>query len=155
MIMTDQATVTRVEEVVAARSDGAFLSGTQPHADTLHFTIEKRAMRAVVEGLVNELQARFMISVGTDTRSVTGDFAILHLFSLDREHLYVLLESPVSEEDLRIESITESHPGGKLGGAGIPRCHWSASRRASGSTPPAFGRRLAGRRLPPAKGFSL
>src|SRR5271157_5303876 len=107
----DHATVTRVEKVVAARSGDAFLSGTQPHADTLHFTLDKRAMRAVVDGLVNELGARFMISVGTDTRSLTGDFAILHLFSLDREHLYILLESPVSAEDLKIESITAIIPG--------------------------------------------
>ena len=111
MTITEQSTVTRVEETVAARCDGAFLSGTQPHADTLHFKIEKRAMRAVVEALVNELHARFMISVGTDTRSLSGDFAILHLFSLDREHLYVLLESPVSAEDLKIESITDIIPG--------------------------------------------
>jgi Ni,Fe-hydrogenase III large subunit/Ni,Fe-hydrogenase III component G len=111
MTITDQATVTRVEETVAARCDGAFLSGTQPQADTLHFKIEKRAMRAVVKALVNELGARFMVSVGTDTRSLSGDFAILHLFSLDREHLYVLLESPVSEEDLKVESITDIIPG--------------------------------------------
>jgi Ni,Fe-hydrogenase III large subunit/Ni,Fe-hydrogenase III component G len=111
MSITEQSTVTRVEETVAARCDGAFLSGTQPQADTLHFKIEKRAMRAVVEALVNELGARFMVSVGTDTRSLTGDFAILHLFSLDHEHLYVLLESPVSEEDLKIASITDIIPG--------------------------------------------
>jgi Ni,Fe-hydrogenase III large subunit/Ni,Fe-hydrogenase III component G len=111
MTITDQTTVGRVEELVAARSNGAFLAGTQPHPDTLHFKIEKTAMRAVVEALVNELHARFMISVGTDTRSLSGDFAVLHLFSLDREHLYVLLESPVSEADLKIESITEIIPG--------------------------------------------
>ena len=106
-----QATVTRVKKVVAERSDGALLSATQPHADTLRFVIEKTAMRAVVLALVDKLQARFLISVGTDKRPVTGDFSILHLFSLDREHLYVLLESPVSEKDPRIESITEVIPG--------------------------------------------
>ena len=111
MTITEQSTVARVEEAVAARSGSAFRSGTQPHADTLHFKIEKRAMRAVVEALVKELHARFMISVGTDTRSLSGDYAILHLFSLDHEHLYVLLESPVSAEDLQIESITDIVPG--------------------------------------------
>ena len=80
MMITEQSTVMRVEEVVAARSNSAFLSGTQPQADTLHFKIKKRAMRAAVEGLVNELHARFMISVGTDARSVSGDFAILASF---------------------------------------------------------------------------
>ena len=111
MHVVDQATITRVKGVAAARSDGALRSATQPHADTLHFAVDKRAIRNVVEGLVNELQARFMISVGTDKRPVTGDFAILHLFSLDADHLYVLLESPVSENDLRIESITQVVPG--------------------------------------------
>ncbi len=111
MTITEQSTVTRVEELVAARSDSAFLSGTQPQADTLHFKIEKAAMRAVVEALVNELHARFLISVGTDTRSLSGDYAILHLFSLDHEHLYILLESPVSEDDLKIASITDIIPG--------------------------------------------
>jgi Ni,Fe-hydrogenase III large subunit/Ni,Fe-hydrogenase III component G len=111
MHIVDQAAITRVKEVAAARSNGAPSAATQPHADTLHFAVDKRAMRSVVEGLVNELQARFMISVGTDKRPITGDFAILHLFSLDADHLYVLLESPVSEKDLRIESITQLVPG--------------------------------------------
>ncbi len=111
MDVIDQTTITTVRETVVARSEGALLSATQPHADTLYFAIDKRAMPAVVDGLVNELQARFMISVGTDKRPVTGDFAILHLFSLDREHLYVLLESAVSEKDLRIASITGVVPG--------------------------------------------
>jgi Ni,Fe-hydrogenase III large subunit/Ni,Fe-hydrogenase III component G len=111
MTPTEPVTVTGVKEAVAVRCNGALLSATLPHADTLHFTIEKRAMRTVVEGLVGELQARFLISVGTDKRPVTGDFAITQLFSLDREHLYVLLESPVRENDPKIESITEIVPG--------------------------------------------
>ena len=109
--MTDQATTTRVREIVAARCDGALLSVTQPHPDTLQFRVEKTGLRAVVEGLVHDLQARFLISVGTDARPITGDFTILHLFSLDREHLYVLLESPVSDKELSIPSITEIIPG--------------------------------------------
>ncbi len=109
--MIDQATMNRVKEAVAARADGALLKTTEPQVDTLHFKIEKTAVRGVVEGLASELDARFLISVGTDERPVTGDFSILHVFSLDREHLYILLESPVSEKDLRIESITPVIPG--------------------------------------------
>ena len=107
----DHATVTRVKEAVAARCNGALLSATQPQPDTLRFVIEKTAVRAVAAALVGELRARFMISVGTDKRSLTGDFSILHLFSLDGEHLYVLVESPVLEKDPNIESITELIPG--------------------------------------------
>ncbi len=111
MHIVDQAAITRVKEVVAARSNGALSTATQPHADTLHFAVDKQAIRSVVEGLINELQGRFMISVGTDKRPLTGDFAVLHLFSLDAAHLYVLLESPISNEDLQIESITQIIPG--------------------------------------------
>ena len=111
MSIVDQATVTRVKDTVAAHSNGDFLSAIQPQPDTLRFAIRKTAVRAVVAALVEQMQARFMISVGTDKRSLTGDFSILHLFSLDREHLYVLVESPVSEKDPQIESITEVIPG--------------------------------------------
>lgn len=107
MTVTDQTTLMRVEEAIAARCNGALLSTTAPHGDTLHCKIEKSALRRVVGCLVNELQARFMISVGIDQRPITGDFAIVQLFSFDREHLYVLLDSPVPESDPSIDSITE------------------------------------------------
>ncbi|HZO99631.1 MAG TPA: NADH-quinone oxidoreductase subunit C [Terriglobia bacterium] len=111
MGLIDQATLVRVKRAVEAGAKDALLRTTEPHADTLHFTIEKTAMRAVVEVLVNELHARFLISVGTDERPVTGAFSVLHVFSLDRAHLFILLEAPISENDLRIESITEVIPG--------------------------------------------
>ena len=111
MSTVDHATVTRVKEGVAAHCNGDLLAATQPHPDTLRFAIKKTALRSVVAALVGDLQARFVISVGTDKRSLTGDFAISHLFSLDREHLYVLVDSPVSEQDPNIESITEVIPG--------------------------------------------
>jgi Ni,Fe-hydrogenase III large subunit/Ni,Fe-hydrogenase III component G len=107
----DQQIMTRVREVIAAHSDGALQSTAQPHIDTLLVAIDKKALPAVVDGLIHELQARFVTSVGTDMRSLTGGFGISHLFSLDRDHLYVLIESGVAEEDLRIESITPIVPG--------------------------------------------
>jgi len=100
-----------VHELTAARSNGALLSATQPYADTLHFVVDRKAMRSVADGLVNQLHARFLISVGTDKRPLSGDFGIVHIFSLDRDHLYVLVESPIPEDDLRIDSITPVVPG--------------------------------------------
>jgi len=102
---------TGVKEAIAACCDGALLSATQPSPDTLQFAIEKTVMRAIVASLVDNFEARFLISVGTDKRPITGDFAVSHVFSLDHDHLYVLLESPVSEKDPRIDSITEVIPG--------------------------------------------
>jgi len=111
MQSTDQPATTRVEEVIVARSDGALLSAGRPQADTLQFAIDKKAVPAVVDALVREIHARYLISVGTDRRSLTGDFEISHLFSLDRDHLYVLLNSAVTEQDPHIASITPIVPG--------------------------------------------
>ncbi len=111
MHVTGRAITTRVEEVIAAHSNGCLRSAAQPHPDTLQFEIDKIAVPAVVEALVNELEARFMISVGTDRRPLSGDYGISHLFSLDRDHLYVLLDSAVAEKDLSIGSITPVVPG--------------------------------------------
>ena len=111
MEVADRAITTKVEEAIARQCEGAWLTASRPHADLLQFAIDKKAVPAVVDALVNELDARFMISVGTDRRPLTGDFGISHLFSLDRDHLYILLESAVSEEDLRIGSITPIVPG--------------------------------------------
>jgi Ni,Fe-hydrogenase III large subunit/Ni,Fe-hydrogenase III component G len=100
-----------VQELIAARSNGALLSATQPHSDTLHFVVRREAIRSVADGLVNQLHARFLIAVGTDKRPLSGDFGILHVFSLDQEHLYVLVESPIPENDPQIPSITPVVPG--------------------------------------------
>ncbi|MCL5743957.1 MAG: NADH-quinone oxidoreductase subunit C, partial [Acidobacteria bacterium] len=100
-----------VHEVVVARCNGALLSATQPHADTLHFTVDRKAMRSVAGALFDKLQARFLISVGTDRRPLSGDFGIVHVFSLDADHLYLLLESPVPQDDPRIDSTTPVVPG--------------------------------------------
>jgi len=111
MQVTEQLTLSRIVEVIAARCDGAHMSAAQPQPDTLQIAIDKQAVPAVVEALVNGLKARYMVSVGTDRRSFTGDFGVSHLFSLDRDHIYVLLESAVAEEDLCIRSITPIVPG--------------------------------------------
>jgi Ni,Fe-hydrogenase III large subunit/Ni,Fe-hydrogenase III component G len=100
-----------VHEMVAARSAGASVSATWPHPDTLHFLIDKKLLRSVADGLFNQLQARFLISVGTDNRTLGGDFGILHVFSLDREKLYILLESRAPADDPRVDSITGVVPG--------------------------------------------
>jgi Ni,Fe-hydrogenase III large subunit/Ni,Fe-hydrogenase III component G len=111
MTTGNERTLAAVHELVAARSKGAFVSATQPHADTLHFVVDRSAIRSVADGLVQQLGARFLISVGTDRRPLSGDFGIAHFFSLDGEHLYLVVESPIPEDDLRIDSITPVVPG--------------------------------------------
>ena len=79
--------------------------------DVLWFSIDRRVVRTATEVLVKELKARFLISVGTDVRSQEGGFSILHLFSLDREGLFLALDCLVPEWEERIDSITPIIPG--------------------------------------------
>ncbi len=111
MTAGSEITLAAVYEFVAGFCHGAILSASEPHADTLHLVVDRKRIRAVAGALANLVQARFLISVGTDKRPLTGDFGILHIFSLDREHLYVLLECPIPEGDPCIESITPVVPG--------------------------------------------
>ena len=79
--------------------------------DVLWFTIDRRAVRIATEVVVRELEARFLISVGTDVRPLDGGFSILHLFSLDRDGLFLALECLVPEWEESIDSITSIIPG--------------------------------------------
>ncbi|MEW6365835.1 MAG: NADH-quinone oxidoreductase subunit C [Acidobacteriota bacterium] len=105
------AAVEKVERALAERAGGAVRAMRCPQADTLHVVIDKREVRAAVDALANELQARFLISVGTDRRTLSGDYGIMHVFSLDSDQLFVLLDFAVAEDELRIESITDLVPG--------------------------------------------
>ena len=104
-------TLAAVHELIAARSNGSQISVTRPNPDTLHFIVERKAMRSVADGLFNQLHARFLISVGTDKRPLSGTFGILHVFSFDPAQLYVLVESSIPQDDPWIDSITPVAPG--------------------------------------------
>ncbi len=106
-----QAAATRAVNLVRERVGAGFVAATQPHADTLRLRIDKGSVRAAAGALVSELGARFMITTGIDRRQLDGDFGIVHLFSLDREHLFVLLDCAVAPGDERIDSITPVVPG--------------------------------------------
>ncbi|NJD11980.1 MAG: hypothetical protein FIB01_16560, partial [Gemmatimonadetes bacterium] len=63
-------------------------------------------VREVARLLRHELGGRFLVTVGTDNRPLHAGFGIVHLFSLDPEHLFLALDCAVSEGDPRIDSIT-------------------------------------------------
>jgi Ni,Fe-hydrogenase III large subunit/Ni,Fe-hydrogenase III component G len=82
----------------------------EPLPDTIHVRVDRQAVRKAAAALVAELGARFLVTVGTDRRPVSGDFGIAHLFSLDPEGLFVALECGVDAADARIDSITPVVP---------------------------------------------
>ena len=106
-----QTAATRAVDLIKERVGAGLLNATQPHADTVYLRITKAAVRAAAETLACEAGARFMISIGIDRRELSNDFGVLHLFSLDREQLFVLLDCSVAPDDERIDSITPVIPG--------------------------------------------
>jgi Ni,Fe-hydrogenase III large subunit/Ni,Fe-hydrogenase III component G len=101
----------RVEEVLGERLGRGIIAVGWPQPDTLLVTIEPGTVLAATRALLDDLGARFLVSVGTDRRPISGDFAVTHLFSLDQSHLYVVLECPVASENPEIDSITPLIPG--------------------------------------------
>jgi len=110
-VMVDNATVRRLSEVLRERLGPAVRDVKRDAADTLRFVLDRGAVRAAVTALNDEFNARFLISAGTDRRPLSGDYGIEHLFSIDREHLFVVLECAVAPDDARIDSITPIIPG--------------------------------------------
>jgi Ni,Fe-hydrogenase III large subunit/Ni,Fe-hydrogenase III component G len=110
MVMVTDDVAGRVSERLAERVGASLVSGVRPQPDTLLLRLDRDAVRAACRALVEELGARFLVTVGTDRRSMTGDFGIVHLFSLDPEHLFIGLDCSVEANDARVDSITSVVP---------------------------------------------
>jgi len=79
--------------------------------DTLWVRVPRALLRGAVETAVREMGARFLISVGTDQRSLGDGYGIVHLFSLDRDALFLAVECLVPEHQGGVDSITPIVPG--------------------------------------------
>jgi Ni,Fe-hydrogenase III large subunit/Ni,Fe-hydrogenase III component G len=100
-----------VSESLAGALGATSVGIARPTGDTLHVSVDRRAVRPATETLVHELGARFLVTAGIDRRPLAGDFAVLHLFSLDRDGLFVVLDCAVDPDRASIESITSVVPG--------------------------------------------
>ncbi len=79
--------------------------------DTLWVRVSRKQIRAAVETAVHNMGARFLISAGTDLRERGDGYGIVHLFSLDRDGLFLALECLVPEWEEEVDSITPIVPG--------------------------------------------
>lgn len=83
----------------------------EPLKGKIYLSIPKKAIVKFSEYIFNELKGRFVISIGTDTRSISNDYTITYIFSLDKEKTFVSLQAHVKNNDLAIDSITPIIPG--------------------------------------------
>ncbi|MGE5237100.1 MAG: NADH-quinone oxidoreductase subunit C [Acidobacteriota bacterium] len=99
-----------VHESLRARLGEALRSVERPQPDTVVARVDRSAVRAAARILSEELGARYLISVGTDRRELTGEFGVAHFFSLDHDHLFIDLDCAVPADDARLDAITPVVP---------------------------------------------
>lgn len=73
-------------------------------------TVSREALPEVAAYAVNELGARFVISVATDMRERTGDFRFSHVLAFDKQKSFVVLQCSVPADDPTVGSITPRVP---------------------------------------------
>ena len=101
----------RATELLRGRLGSDLLEVKEMGPDTLWFLIDPCQVRAAARMLTEELESRFLVTVGIDQRPLEGGYGIVHLFSMDRDNLFVALDCSVAEGEERIDSITPLIPG--------------------------------------------
>jgi Ni,Fe-hydrogenase III large subunit/Ni,Fe-hydrogenase III component G len=100
-----------VAAAMAARVGPGFVEARDIPPDLTWVRVARGDLRAAARAVKEELNGRFLISVGTDQRPANGGFGVAHIFALDAEHWYVGIACDVGEEDPTVDSITDVVPG--------------------------------------------
>ena len=82
------------------------LSTREPISKKIYVEIRREAIRSMAEYLFRDLRARFNTIVGVDRRSTHEDFQTTHIFSLDEDRIFVLLQASLDRNQPEMDSIT-------------------------------------------------
>jgi Ni,Fe-hydrogenase III large subunit/Ni,Fe-hydrogenase III component G len=77
----------------------------------LFLTIQKNILTKMADYLFNDLGARLVVNLGTDEIQLNGHLTVSHIFSLDKEKLFITVKVLIDPEDPFIDSITPFIPG--------------------------------------------
>ena len=90
---------------------GVLLATSQPNPERLFLTVNRESMPDVADYLFNTVNARLILSAGTDKSPINGTYEVSYLFSLDRDNLIVALKEVVDPADPHVPSLTNIIPG--------------------------------------------
>jgi Ni,Fe-hydrogenase III component G len=79
--------------------------------DTLIVRVDGDHLVEAVQYLRNQMEARFMYSVGMDTRKQNGCLAVNQVIGLDRDKSFLVLRTDVNPEHAEVPSLTPMIPG--------------------------------------------
>ena len=93
------------------RFQGNILSTREPVSKKVYVEIRREAIRKIAEHLFRGLGARFNTIIGIDRRPTHQDFQTTHIFSLDEDKIFVLLQASLDRNRPEMDSITPIIPG--------------------------------------------
>jgi Ni,Fe-hydrogenase III component G len=93
------------------RFQGNILSTREPVSKKVYVEIHREAIRLISEHLFRGLGARFNTIIGIDRRPTHQDFQTTHIFSLDEDKIFVLLQASLDRNRPEMDSITPIIPG--------------------------------------------
>jgi formate hydrogenlyase subunit 5 len=93
------------------RFQGDILSTKEPVSKKVYVEIHREAIRKIAEHLFRGLGARFNTIIGIDRRPTHQDFQTTHIFSLDEDKIFVLLQASLDRNRPEMDSITPIIPG--------------------------------------------
>jgi Ni,Fe-hydrogenase III large subunit/Ni,Fe-hydrogenase III component G len=100
-----------IAERLLERLDGALREVSTPAPGRLYVTIDREAVMSATRLLFEELEARYVISVGADRRAAGHGFEALHCFAFDPQHLRCVVRVPLDPARPALPSITPIVPG--------------------------------------------
>lgn len=87
----------------------------EPVNNQFLITVPRDVLAPIVKHAVKQDGARFVISVATDMLEKSGDYQVSYVMALDSQKKFLIFQSQVPANDLKIESVT----------ADIPAADWS------------------------------
>lgn len=97
------------ENLLEALSDRMVVEST--YGDTMVARVDREDLVGVIGSLRDDFHARFMYSVGMDTRQQNGCFAVNQVIGLDRDKSFLVLRTDVKPDDAEVPSLTPMIPG--------------------------------------------
>lgn len=76
----------------------------------VHLQVSAPALVPMARHLYRHLGARFIITAGIDARAERGCFEVAHIFSLDKDHLFVIVTGTAPADRPSVEAITPEVP---------------------------------------------
>ena len=90
---------------------GEALENVQEYVkNQLVVTVPRDSAPSIARYLIQNMGARFVVTVATDMRERSKDFRISHIFAFDKEKVFLVMQSSVPPDDAKIGSITPGAP---------------------------------------------